>query len=72
MLGMVRENDKARVRLGTPILFLLLPTLLIQLTRFADEVDWANPILWLGLVLSAIIGLCGLYLAMGSWRESLN
>jgi hypothetical protein len=68
---MVRENDKARVRLGTPILFLLLPTLLIQLIRFANEVNWSNPTLWLGLVLSAIIGLCGLYLAMGNWQESL-
>jgi hypothetical protein len=72
MIGMVRENDKARVRLGTPILFLLLPTLLIQLIRFANEVNWANLTLWLGLVLSAIIGLCGLYLAMGNWQESLH
>jgi len=72
MIGMVRENDKARVRFGTPILFLLLPTLLIQLTRFADQVNWANPILWLGLILFAILGFCGLYLAIGSWREALN
>ena len=72
LLAMLRENDKARVRLGTPLLILLLPTLLIQLTRFANEVNWVSPTLWLGLILAAIIGLCGLYLAIGSWKESLT
>ena len=72
LIAMVRENDRARVRLGTPILILLLPTLLIQMSRFADQVNWANPTLWVGLILAAILGMCGLYLAMGSWRESLR
>ncbi len=72
LLAMVRENDRARVRLGTPILILLLPTLLIQMTRFANEVDWSNSILWFGLILAAVIGLCGSYLAIGSWKESLT
>ncbi len=72
MIGMLRENDKARVRLGTPLLILLLPTLLIQLTRFADQINWANPILWLGLILAAILEICGAYLALGDWKESLT
>jgi hypothetical protein len=72
LLAMVRENDKARVRLGTPILILLLPTLLIQMARFANEVNWANPVLWLGLILFTVIGLCGIYLATGSWKEALR
>jgi len=72
LIAMVRENDKARVRLGTPILILLLPTLLIQMARYADEVNWANSTLWLGLIFAAIIGLCGLYLAIGNWQESLR
>ncbi len=72
MLGMVRENDKTRIRLGTPILILLLPTLLIQLTRFSNEVNWASPLLWLGLILTALICFCGSYLALGSWREAMN
>ncbi len=72
ILAMVREDDKARVRLGTPILILLLPTLLIQLTRFANEVNWVNPTLWLGLIFAALICLCGTYLAIGDWRESMS
>lgn len=72
LIAMVRENDKTRVRLGTPILILLVPTLLIQMARFADQVNWASPTLWIGLILAAILGLCGSYLAMGSWKESLT
>ncbi|HET9906198.1 MAG TPA: hypothetical protein VFQ23_06145 [Anaerolineales bacterium] len=72
LLSMIRENDKTRIRFGTPFLILLLPTLLIQLTRYADQVDWTNPTLWIGLLLAAVMGLCGLYLARGDWRESLR
>lgn len=72
MLGMVRENNKTRVRLGTPILILLLPTLLIQLTRFSNEVNWANPLLWLALTLTTLICICGSFLAIGSWREAMS
>ena len=72
LLAMVRENDKARIRLGTPILILLLPTLVIQMVRFANEVNWASPLLWLGLILAVILGLCGSYLAIGNWKESLT
>ncbi len=72
LISMVRENDKARVRFGTPFLILVLPTLLLQISRFADQVDWTNIILWIGLVLAAVMCVCGLYLAMGNWRESLS
>lgn len=72
LIAMVRENDKARVRLGTPMLILVLPTLLIQMGRFADQVNWGNPMLWFGLILAALLGFCGIYLAMGSWKESLT
>jgi len=51
---------------------LLLPALLIQIARYADEVNWSSPLLWLGFSLFAIIGCCGLYLANGSWREALS
>jgi hypothetical protein len=72
MLWMSRENDRTRVRLATPMLILVLPALLLQMSRFADQVNWSSAVLWIGLLLFAIVGLCGMYLATGSWREALN
>ena len=72
MLWMSRENDRTRARLATPMLILILPALLLQISRFADQVDWGNPVLWIGFLLFAIVGFCGLYLANGNWREALN
>jgi len=72
MLSIWRENNRTRARLATPMLILILPALLIQLARFPDEVDWSNPTLWLGLIVFAIVGFCGLVLAKGSWRDALN
>ena len=72
MISMSRENDRTRVRLATPMLILVLPVLLIQISRFADQVNWSSLVLWIGFLLFAIVGFCGLYLANGSWREALN
>jgi hypothetical protein len=72
LLSMSRENDRTRVRLATPMLILILPALLLQLGRYANEVNWSNPVLWLGLTLFAVVGFCGLYLANGSWRDALS
>jgi hypothetical protein len=72
MISMSRENNRTRVRLATPMLILILPALLMQMSRFAEQVNWGSPILWIGLLLFAIVGFCGLYLANGSWREALN
>lgn len=72
MLSMSRENDRTRSRLATPMFILILPVILLQMARYANEVNWGNPVLWLGLVLFAIIGFCGLYLANGSWRKALS
>lgn len=72
MLSMSRENDQTRARLATPMLILILPALLMQMARFANEVNWASPVLWLGLLLFAVVGFCGLYLARGSWRDALS
>jgi hypothetical protein len=72
MISMFRENDRTRARLGTPMLILVLPVLLLQMSRFAEQVNWSSPVLWIGLLLFAIVGFCGLYLANGSWREALN
>lgn len=72
LLSMVHENDRTRVRLATPMLILLLPALLVQMARYSSQVNWSNPMLWVGLGFFALIGLCGLYLANGSWRNALR
>jgi hypothetical protein len=72
MLAMARENDRTRTRLATPMFILLLPALLLQMLRFAGQVNWSSPVLWLGLILLAVLGFCGLYLANGSWRDALS
>ena len=72
LIAMARENDRARVRLGTPFLILILPTLLVQMSRFSEQVSWASPSLWIGLAFITLICVCGLYLATGSWRESMS
>jgi hypothetical protein len=72
MLSISRENSWTRARLATPMLILLLPALILQMARYADEVNWSSPVLWFGLILFAVIGFCGLYLANGSWRDALR
>ncbi|MEO7909260.1 MAG: hypothetical protein ABIV47_06385 [Roseiflexaceae bacterium] len=72
MLSMLHENHRTRSRLATVMLILLLPALLVQIARYAGEVNWSNPVLWLSLILFAMIGFCALYLANGSWREALS
>jgi hypothetical protein len=72
MLSIHRDNNKTRARLATPMLVLILPTILLQLSRFSDEVNWNSGTLWVGLILFTIVGLCGLYLAIGSWRDALR
>lgn len=72
MLAMYLENDRTGAILASPMLILILPVLLLQMLRYADQVNWGNAVLWPGLILFAIIGVCGLYLANGSWREALN
>lgn len=72
MLSMSHENDRTRSRLATLMFILILPALLLQMARYANEVNWSNPVLWMGLILFAVVGFCGLYLANGSWREALS
>jgi hypothetical protein len=72
MLSVLRENDWTRARLASALLIPILPALLVQMARFSDQVDWSNPVLWAGLLLFGVIGVCGLQLARGSWRDALN
>jgi hypothetical protein len=72
MLSLSIENNRTRARLATPMFILILPALLLQMSRYAGQVDWSNLVLWIGLILFAVIGSCGLYLANGSWRDALS
>ncbi len=72
LLNLARENDRTRSVLTTPILIFTLPILVVQMLRFSSQVDWSNPVLWLGFTLLAIISGCGIYLAQGSWRQALK
>jgi hypothetical protein len=72
MLSMSSENNRTRSRLASPMLILILPALLLQMSRFADQVNWGSPTLWVGLLLFAGVGGCGLYMAKGDWKATLN
>lgn len=72
LISMLRENDKARVRFATPFLILILPTLLLQMSRYFNQVNWGNSTLWVGMTIAAVMCICGVYLAMGNWQESLR
>jgi hypothetical protein len=72
LLTIARENDRTRARLATPLLILVLPTLVFQMSRYSEQVNWSSPVLWVGLSLFAVAGLCGLSLAKGSWRDALG
>jgi hypothetical protein len=72
LLSISRENDRTRARLATPMLILVLPALLLQMARYANEVNWSSPALWVSIMLFAVVGFCGLFIAKGSWREALR
>lgn len=72
MVTIAVENHRDRVRLATPFLILVLPALGVQVARFSDQVDLSHFRIWLGLLLFGVVSACGLYLARGSWRESLR
>jgi|CXWL01.1.fsa_nt_gi hypothetical protein len=69
---LAREGDRTRARLATPMLMALLPALVFQISRYWGEVNAANPVLWLGGLLFAVVGACGVVLARGSWRAALG
>ena len=72
LLSIARENDRDRVRLASPVLILLLPAIGIQVMRFREQVDLGHPRLWANAILLALLAACGVFLAQGSWKESLG
>jgi hypothetical protein len=72
LLSIARENDRDRVRLASPVLILLLPAVGTQVIRYREQVDLGHPRIWANLVIFGALTACGLYLARGSFKESLS
>lgn len=72
LLSIAREDSRERSRLASPMLFLIFPVLLFQICRFSGQVNWSNPVLWLGLATFAAVGAGGVFLARGSWRQAMR
>ena len=72
MLSMASENDRTRILFGVPMLILVLPTVTIQIARFADQANFANAALFIlyGFVLVAFV--LGVFLARSDWRGALS
>lgn len=72
LLSMARENDRDRVRVVTPTLILLLPAVAAQAARYWDQVDTGSVRFWTVLAYLVALCACGVYLALGNWRETLG
>ena len=68
MLSMAHENHRARVRIVAPFLVLLLPLVALQLSRFAQQVDWSHPRLLISAALLTTVATLGLSLLRGPWQ----
>lgn len=71
MLSAAFENDRTRVRIAGPFFAAILPALMIQVGRYAHEVDFSHPRLYISLVLLLSLFVTGIYLSRGSWRETI-
>lgn len=72
MIGCARENDRERLRIASPFLILVLPAVVLQVRRFAEQADLGHPRIFVALPALAIVCLLGLYLFRGSWRRTLG
>jgi hypothetical protein len=72
LLSAAHENDRARVRILSPLFVLLLPAVVVEVARFSGQVDWSHPGVYGGLAVLVLIFAIGLYLARGSWRQTMQ
>lgn len=72
LLAMARENHRAGVLVGVPLLLLMFPAVTVQIARFPAEVSFGNGALFAlyGLILVAFA--LGCYLVRGNWRAALG
>jgi hypothetical protein len=72
MLSMARENDRAGVLMGVPMLLLMFPAVTVQLARFHDQVNFSNAALF-GLYAFLLIAfVLGVHLAGADWRRAFR
>ena len=62
---MAHENHRDRVRIVAPFPVLLLPLVVLQLSRFAQQVDWSHPRLLISAALLTAVATLGLSLLRG-------
>jgi hypothetical protein len=72
MLAVAYENDRTRTRIAGPYFAALLPALALQIGRYAYEVDFSHPRVYIWAVLLISLFVVGLYLSRGNWRETLG
>lgn len=72
MLSMARENHRAGVLVGVPLLLLMFPAVTVQLARFPADVSFGNFALFAGYGMTLVAFALGVHLARGRWREALG
>lgn len=72
MLSIAKEDDRDRSRIVSPFFVLLLPLVAWQLSRFPTQVKLAHPTTLIGAAVLAMVFALGVYLARGSWRQTLR
>lgn len=68
----VRENDRTRVRLISPFFVLAPPAIALEMARYPEQINFANPVLYLGAAVLALVCVVGVTLFRGSWRAVLR
>lgn len=72
MLSMARENDRTAVLFAVPMLLLILPTVTVQIGRFADQVNFANVALFILYGFTLVAFVLGVFLLRGDWKRALS
>lgn len=72
MLSSARENDRDRVRIVSPFFVFFPPFAVLQVARFADQVDTSHPRLYVATAALAAVWVLGAALIGGSWRKTLG
>ena len=72
LISVAHENDRTRVRIISPFFFLLLPAIALEVGRYAGEVNWSHPTIYVTLAVLLAIFALGVYLARGDWRRTMR